>query len=116
MAGRPSEGNPHFHQQMVYTVAMSTVERFEQALGRPLFWRPKPNDTLQAPTESAAACSEPGERLYSPAEVALLFGYVDADADDPREELPGDRIDSCLSPDIIAHETTHAILDGKQRH
>ena len=30
----PSEGNPQFHQQMVYAVAMTTIMHFEQALGR----------------------------------------------------------------------------------
>jgi hypothetical protein len=34
----PSEGNPQFHQQMVYAVAMTTVETFEQAVGREVFW------------------------------------------------------------------------------
>ena len=26
----PSEGNPHFHQQMVYAVAMTTIRNFER--------------------------------------------------------------------------------------
>ena len=30
----PSEGNPQFHQQMVYAVAMTTIRNFERALGR----------------------------------------------------------------------------------
>src|SRR5471030_3138645 len=30
----PSEGNPQFHQQFVYAVAMKTVGHFERALGR----------------------------------------------------------------------------------
>lgn len=30
----PSEGNPKFHQQMVYAVAMRTIKHFEVALGR----------------------------------------------------------------------------------
>src|SRR5688500_11156704 len=34
----PSEGNPHFHQQMVYAVAMTTIQHFEQALGRKALW------------------------------------------------------------------------------
>ena len=34
----PSEGNPQFHQQMVYAVAMTTIDRFERALGRKAFW------------------------------------------------------------------------------
>ena len=35
----PSEGNPHFHQQMVYAVALTTVSYFEKALGRRVLWR-----------------------------------------------------------------------------
>src|SRR6185295_16089173 len=34
----PSEGNPQFHQQMVYAVAMRTIEAFESALGRRTLW------------------------------------------------------------------------------
>lgn len=34
----PSEGNPQFHQQLVYAVAMTTIDRFERALGRKAFW------------------------------------------------------------------------------
>ncbi len=29
----PSDGNPQFHQQMVYAVAMRTIGTFEKALG-----------------------------------------------------------------------------------
>ena len=34
----PSEGNPRFHQQMVYAVAMVTIGHFEKALGRKVLW------------------------------------------------------------------------------
>ena len=37
----PSEGNPQFHQQFVYTVAMKTIRHFESALGRRVVWRPR---------------------------------------------------------------------------
>jgi hypothetical protein len=37
----PSEGNPQFHQQMVYAVAMTTIEHFEKALGRKALWAPR---------------------------------------------------------------------------
>src|SRR5205085_305525 len=37
----PSEGNPQFHQQMVYAVAMTTIRNFERALGRTAFWAPR---------------------------------------------------------------------------
>jgi hypothetical protein len=30
----PSESNPQFHQQMVYAVAMTTIQNFEKALGQ----------------------------------------------------------------------------------
>ena len=35
----PSESDPRFHQQMVYAVAMETIEKFEAALGRRIRWR-----------------------------------------------------------------------------
>jgi len=34
----PSESNPQFHQQIGLRVAMETIERFEQALGRSIHW------------------------------------------------------------------------------
>src|SRR5688572_6294712 len=34
----PSEGDPRFHQQQVYAVAMSVIEQFEKALGRKIIW------------------------------------------------------------------------------
>jgi len=112
----PSEGNPQFHQQMVYAVAMSTVERFEQALGRPIFWRAHADGSFRRRLNLQPHALRQANAFYDPEQVALLFGYFDADADDPGEHRPGDRVYSCLSYDIIVHETTHAILDGMQRH
>src|SRR5438128_1205438 len=37
----PSEGNPQFHQQFVYAVAMKTIRHFERALGRKIVWYPR---------------------------------------------------------------------------
>jgi hypothetical protein len=37
----PSDGDPQFHQQMVYAVAMKTIENFEYALGRLVMWAPR---------------------------------------------------------------------------
>ncbi len=118
----PSEGNPQFHQQMVYAVAMKTIEYFETALGRPVLWRPKPNPEnkwddsrfiRQLPVRPHAL--RQANAFYSPQEVALLFGYFEASADDPGDHMPGSRVYACLSHDIVAHETTHAILDGMHR-
>ena len=38
----PSDGDPHFHQQMAYAVAMRTIHTFERALGRLTHW-PQPS-------------------------------------------------------------------------
>jgi hypothetical protein len=118
----PSEGNPQFHQQMVYAVAMKTIEHFEVALGRPVLWRPRPNP--RNPRDDSAHVARlvvrphalrQANAFYSPQEVGLLFGYFDAEADDRGDHAPGSRVYSCLSHDIIAHEITHAILDGMYR-
>jgi len=53
--------------------------------------------------------------LFSPQDIALLFGYFEAAADDPGDHVPGSTVYACLSHDIVAHETTHAILDGMHR-
>jgi len=118
----PSEGNPQFHQQMAYAVAMRTIEHFESALGRPVLWRPRPNpaDAHDDSTFVRQLAVRPhalreANAFYTPQQVALLFGYFEAEADDPGDHMPGSRVYACLSHDIIAHETTHAILDGMHR-
>jgi hypothetical protein len=114
----PSEGNPEFHQQMVYAVAMKTIEHFERALGRRVLWRAeqkngKPEFVGQLTIKPHAM--EQANAFYSPKEIALLFGYFEASASDPGDHSPGSRVYACLSHDIIAHETTHAILDGMHK-
>src|SRR6187549_3714656 len=44
----PSEGNPQFHQQFVYAVAMKTIRHFESALGRKIVWYPRVTRTESA--------------------------------------------------------------------
>lgn len=43
----PSEGNPQYHQQMVYAVAMNTIANFEKALGRQVFWSPRDDENIR---------------------------------------------------------------------
>jgi hypothetical protein len=50
--------------------------------------------------------------FYSRDAQGILFGYFRASETNPGDNLPGQTIYTCLSHDIIAHETTHAILDG----
>jgi hypothetical protein len=120
----PSEGNPGFHQQMVYAVSMQVIEAFEFALGRRLLWA-----SGRSPGSAPRGQGEPpgfvrrlrvhphalrGENAYySPAKVALLFGYFPARSRISDVTPAGTMIFTCLSADVIAHEITHAILDGQ---
>jgi len=118
----PAEGNPAFHQQMVYAIAMKTIEHFERALGRPVLWRPRINPENRFDDSQFVRCLtvrphalRQANAYYSPQEVALLFGYFEVSASDPGDHVPGSTVYACLSHDIVAHETTHAILDGMHR-
>ena len=44
--------------------------------------------------------------------MALLFGYFQARDVDTGNTLPGSKVFCAVSHDVIAHETTHALLDG----
>ena len=122
----PSEGNPQFHQQFVYTVAMKTIRHFESALGRRVVWRPRlvrpaasadgragkwRNDDIQRLRIHPHALRD-ANAYYDPDKVALLFGYFAAADQFQGANYPGGLVFTCLSPDIVAHETTHAILDS----
>jgi hypothetical protein len=106
----PAEADPRFHQQMIYAVAMKVVENFERALGRTFrFSRDQPLTILPHAFEGENA-------FYDPRTHALLFGYFDADQEDPRPNLPGQTVFTCLSQDIIAHEMTHAVIHRLRRY
>ena len=114
----PSEGNPQFHQQMVYAVAMTTIANFEKALGRRALWAPRkyekngPKDLYVRRLRIYPHALREANAYYSPEKKALLFGYFPAGPKGSGNNLPGGLVFSCLSHDIIAHETTHALLDG----
>src|SRR4029079_5353961 len=90
---------PHFHQQNVYAIVMKTLARFEFALGRRLSWGFPGHQINVAPHAFADA-----NAFYSKRDQALVFGYFVG--------LSGEIVYSCLSHDVVAHETTHALLDG----
>jgi hypothetical protein len=115
----PSETDPRFHQQMVYAVAMVTIRNFERALGRVAFWSDR-----RIRKEGEGFVHQFVRRLriyphalrgrnayYSPDKKAVLFGYFPVELRD-KDNSPGTVIFTCLSHDIIAHEVTHALLDG----
>ena len=106
----PSEGNPQFHQQMVYAVAMQTIGAFEAALGRKALWAGTSSFTQRLRIHPHALRDE--NAYYSPDKGALLFGYFPARSRVGAMTPPGTMVFTCLSSDVIAHETTHALLDG----
>lgn len=119
----PSEGNPQFHQQLVYAVIMKTIKHFEFALGRKLIWRHRDLRKVQGIKNTYENEYVPKLRVYPHAfrdanayydqdKIALLFGYFTAANQVQGTNFPGGVVFTCLSPDVVAHETTHAILDS----
>jgi hypothetical protein len=113
----PSESDPRFHQQMVYAVASETIRRFEHALGRSIKWsfnrwKKHGADGPERLRIFPHAMQEPNA-YYSRELEALLFGYFPASEPDSAN-IPGQTVFTCLSHDIIAHETTHALVDSQK--
>jgi hypothetical protein len=113
----PSETNPQFHQQMVYAVAMTTIKNFEGALGRKVIWASrrvsdKRYEVYVPKLRIYPHAMRDANAYYSPQKKALLFGYFESNPADSVLHMPNSYVFTCLSHDIIAHEVTHAILDG----
>jgi Thermolysin metallopeptidase, catalytic domain len=89
--------DPDYHAMNAYAIAMRTLMRFEFSLGRRVGWSFNGHQLKVVPH-----AFEEANAFYSPDLEALLFGYV-------RDRQP---TLLCLSHDIVAHETTHALLDG----
>ena len=105
---------------MAYAVAMRTIERFERALGRKALWarrRPKkvdeivPDDGYVQRLRIYPHALREANAYYDPDKIALLFGYFQA-ASSAGSVTQGSGIFGVVSHDIVAHETTHALLDG----
>lgn len=88
-----------FHAQNVFAIASRVLAAFEGALGRRVPWDFESHQLYLIPHGELKA-----NAYYSASKRALIFGLV------PNQG--GGTVYSCLSHDIIAHETTHAILDG----
>ena len=107
---KPAEGDPRSHQQIVYAVAMSVIERFERYLGRR--FRLRGDDKLAMVPHAF----EGRNAFFDPSRWAVLFGYYRANVQDPGPNLPNQIIFTCLSSDIIAHELTHGIVHRLRPH
>jgi hypothetical protein len=95
--------DPRFHAQNVYAIVIRTLARLEFALGRRVSWGFYGHHLQIAPHAMRDA-----NAFYSEYDHGLFFGYF------PNKE--GKMIYTCLSHDVIAHETAHALLDGLRDH
>jgi len=93
-----------FHAQHVYGTAARTLATFESALGRRLSWGFEGHHLYLVPHAFAEA-----NAFYSDDDHALLFGYIPPTGDGKGAHGP---VFTCLSHDVVVHETTHAVLDG----
>ena len=90
--------DPGFHARNVYALVMRTLGRFEYALGRRVCWG------FQAPQLKVVPHAfEEMNAFYSRRAQSLVFGYY--------RTVDGVSF-TCLSHDIVVHETSHALLDG----
>ncbi len=94
--------NPGFHAQNVYAITMRTLWQFEFALGRHVPWSSTGQQLKIAPHAFADA-----NAFYSADDEGLMFGYFPGRAG---------TVFTCLSHDVVAHETTHALVDGLRTH
>lgn len=91
--------DPNFHAQNAYAIVMRILARFEFALGRRVEWGFNGHQLHVAPHAFLDA-----NAFYSNEDSGLMFGYFKGKS--------GAMVFTALSHDIVAHETTHALLDG----
>ncbi len=89
-----------FRAQNVFAIASHTLALFERHLGRRVPWRSGWPHLYLVPKGTLGA-----NAAYTPDRQAVVFGWLPALGTAPA-------VYSCLSYDVIAHEVTHAILDG----
>src|SRR6185312_14788910 len=97
-APRRLEQDRAFHARNAYAIVMSVLARFERALGRRVPWSFAGHQLTIAPHAFVDL-----NAFYSKDDRAIFFGYY-----------PGDNsmVFTCLAHDVVAHETTHALVDG----
>jgi hypothetical protein len=92
---------PEFMQVNAFAAVLRTIDLFEKAetLGRPLTWAFDGPQLLVVPR-----AGEQENAFYSRDTRSLQFFYFPSDK--------GETVYTCLSRDIVAHETGHAIVDA----
>lgn len=114
----PSTTNRHFASQMVYAVAMETYHRFTRALGRDPGFGPIPH--ADGRLRIVPRAFREANAWYDRQSGSVLFGWDRAGAfagkiahgRDGGRSQAGSHVFIALSRDVIAHEISHALLDG----
>jgi len=109
----PSPANGQFHLQMTYAVCMLTYEAFRKALGRDIAWAvdPAEGDSCTRLRIRPFGMYE-RNAYYDREEGGLSFGWFHAAANPAGHTIPRGLVFTSLSHDVVAHETTHALLDS----
>lgn len=89
-----------FQAQNVFAIANHTLALFERYLGRRVPWRSGWPHLFLVPRGTLGP-----NAAYAPDKQAVVFGWLPSIG-----KLPS--VFTCLSYDVIAHEVTHAVLDG----
>jgi hypothetical protein len=97
---------------MVYAVCSLTYAAFRRALGREIAWATTPVDDGPLRLTVRPFGFEGKNAGYSREAGDLSFGYFSAGERAAGFTLREGLIATALSHDIVAHETTHALLDG----
>jgi hypothetical protein len=114
----PSSTNRHFASQMVYAVAMETYHRFTRALGRDPGFGPIPH--ADGRLRIVPRAFREANAYYDRQTGSVQFGWDRAGAfagriahgTDGGRSQEGSHVFIALSRDVIAHEVSHALLDG----
>ena len=103
----PSESDTHFHQQMAYAVVSESLRRIEVALGRTVLQRsPEGTKPLRVIIHPHYAHMTNAHSM----EGHMMLGYFRAGSSAQRHVSPGQTVFTCLSADVVGHETTHVVL------
>lgn len=115
----PSISDPLFHQQMVYAVCSTVHAAFRRALGRSITWGFQSKNRKGQPIGALHIrphAFEVQNAYYDRITGELCFGYFSAPEEVEGPTPPRGIVFTCLSHDIVAHEVTHALLDGLRAH
>lgn len=106
----PSTTDRRFACQMVYAVAMETYARFTDALGRDPGFGPIPHADRRLRLIPRAF--RDANAYYDRDAGTVEFGWQKAERFATGRSQPGGHVFLALSHDIVAHEVSHALLDG----